>query len=628
MLTDDKIAEIRDSVDLVALISEYVPLRRQGARFVGLCPFHQEKTPSFGVSRGKSFYYCFGCQASGDAISFLRHVEGLGFGEAIAKLAERSGIELPRSDDPAQAQIERARSVRERLSEVMAQARAFFEQALEQGEHAEIARAELDKRGVSPELVRRFHLGYAPLAWDGLARHLTQKRVDLHDAVEVGLIAPRRQGSGYYDRFRHRLMFPVADQHGRILAFSGRALAPPEGGSGGAGALTSGHSEAQQPPAKYINSPEGPLYKKGQVLFGLDNARVAMRKHNQALLCEGNFDLIALHQAGFEQTVAPLGTAFTLEQARLLRRFVEEVVVIFDGDGAGRKAMRAAFELLETAGIRGRAVRLPEGQDPDSFLRAKGEGTLRAMVQAAPPLIDFVIDELRDAASDAAGRARAIQSLGPLLARIESPVERDQYVQRVAQKFEIRDVGVVRAELRRGALAARGAEASKLSARGRAPAPEPTLRGQPASAPRMRRGADLPARQRDLLAALLEWPELLRREEARRLVTLLTDPDLQAIFLVTARMVEQRGEVDAPALLEELASNPARAWLGERLSRVPEYDRERAERVLNEGLPLLERDLRMEQRARLKREIQVAREGGDYVRAAELTRLRDELART
>jgi DNA primase len=612
MLTEDKIAEIRDSVDLVALISEYVPLRRQGARFVGLCPFHQEKTPSFGVSRGKSFYYCFGCQASGDAISFLRHVEGLGFSEAIAKLAERTGIELPRSDDPMQAQIERARGVRERLSEVMAQARAFFEAALEQAEHAELARAELEKRGVSPELARRFHLGYAPLAWDALARHLTQKKIDLQDAVEVGLIAPRRQGGGFYDRFRHRLMFPVADQHGRLLAFSGRALPVPEG-----------QPAEQAPPAKYINSPEGPLYKKGQVLFGLDNARVAIRKRNQALLCEGNFDLIALHQAGFEHTLAPLGTAFTLEQARLIRRFAEEVVVIFDADAAGRKATRAAFELLETAGIRGRAVRLPEGHDPDSFLREQGAESLRARVGAAPPLIDFIIDELRDGAGDAAARARAIQSLGPLLARIESPVERDQYVQRVAQKFEIRDVGVVRAELRRGALAARASEASKLSSRGRSPEPPA------APAPRrQRKPADLPGRQRDLLEAVLDYPELLQRPEAQRLVTVLTDPDLQAIFTVAARMVEQRGRVDAPALLEELASNPARAWLAERLSNAPKYDRERAEGVLNQGLPLLERDLRMTERTRLKREIQAARDSGEHARAEELTRQRNELART
>jgi DNA primase len=303
------------------------------------------------------------------------------------------------------------------------------------------------------------------------------------------------------------------------------------------------------------------------------------------------------------------------------------VVVVFDGDSAGRKATRAAFELLETAGLRGRAVRLPEAHDPDSFLRQHGVESMRARLAAAPPLIDFIIDELRDAATDAASRAQAIQSLGPLLARIESPVERDQYVQRVAQKFEIRDVSVVRAELRRGALAARKTDASKLSARGRSPesAERPALASAP---PRQRKGADLPGRQRDLVEAMLDCPELLERAEAQRLVTVLTDPDLQAIFTATARMVEQRGRVDAPALLEELASNSARAWLAERLSGAPKYDRERAEGVLNHGLPLLERDLRMAERARLRREIQAARDSGEHARAEELTRRSDELART
>jgi len=615
MLTDDKIAEIRDSVDLVALISEYVPLKRMGMRFVGLCPFHNEKSPSFGVSRGKSFYYCFGCQASGDAISFLRHVEGLPFGEAIAKLAERSGIELPRADDATQAQIDLVRGRRERLSEVMTLARDFFETSIGSAEHAEIARAEIAKRGVLPELSRRFHLGYAPLGWDGLARHLESKRVDLRDAVEVGLIAPRRQGGGYYDRFRHRLMFPVADQHGRILAFSGRALAVPEG-----------QSDDQEPPAKYINSPESPLYKKGQVLFGLDNARVAIRKQNQALLCEGNFDLVALHQAGFEHTLAPLGTAFTIEQARLIRRFAEEVVVVFDGDGAGRKATRAAFELLENAGIKSRAVRLPDGHDPDTFLRERGAETLRSMVQSARPIVDFIIEDFVNAVTDAASRARAIRALGPILDRL-SPAERQEYLQLVVRRFGIHDVRSVDAELKRGASEAGRADANKLSARGSAPVAAQSAPARPVSV-RMRKTSELPERQRLLLGALLDSPELLQRQEAQRLTTLLTDPDLQAIFLATTSMVERRGEIDASALLEEVTSNPARAWLGERLSTVPELAAERAERVLIEGIPFLERDQRSEERARLKRRIQAARDGGDFALAEELTRLRDELART
>lgn len=592
---------------MVALISEYVPLRRQGARFVGLCPFHSEKSPSFGVSRGKDFYYCFGCHATGDAISFLRHVEGLGFMEAVEKLAERSGIEIPRTDDVGQEALRRARARRERLAELMAVAQAYFEEQLYEHPQAGIARDELVKRKVTPESAATFHLGYAPAGWDGLAQHFARQRVELAEAAELGLISQRNQGPGYYDRFRHRLMFPVADQHGRIIAFSGRALAPPPG------------TEEREKPAKYINSPESALYKKGQALFGLSTARVAMRKHNQVLLCEGNFDLVAIHQAGFEHVLAPLGTAFTLEQARLIRRFCEEVVVVFDGDKAGRGATAAAFELLQQAGLKGRAVRLPDGQDPDSFLSAHGRETFVGMVDNAPAILDFLINEAALYANDAPSRTRAIQRLLPYVNKVADAFERDMYVEQLAKKFGIQDLRRLRAELRK--------EASPRS--------EPPARrdasvqmepGKPQV--RMRPTHELPERQRLLLGALLDHPALFAMPEAQRLAGLLTDSDLRAIFLDTAQMLEQRGEVDALALLDGMSSNPARAWLGERLSLVPMFDRERAERLLVEGLPWLERDHKNSQRDELKRKIQIATQMNDGAQVAELMRLRDELAKT
>jgi len=613
MLSEDKLREIRDSVDLVALISEYVPLRRMGTRFVGLCPFHSEKTPSFGVSRGKPFYYCFGCQATGDAITFVRHVEGLGFMEAVEKLAERSGIEVERTDDAGQIAMRQVRARRERLAELMGLAQSFYEQQLVEHPHADIARAELQKRKVRDDVARTFHLGYAPASWDALSRFLTQLRVNLDEAAELGLIGQRNQGPGYYDRFRHRLMFPVADQHGRVIAFSGRALTPPEG-----------TPAENSPPAKYINSPEGPLYKKGSALFGLSTARVAMRKHNQVLLCEGNFDLVAIHQAGFEQVLAPLGTSFTLEQAKLIRRFAEEVVVIFDGDGAGRKATATAFELLTAAGLKGRAVRLPDGQDPDSFLSEHGPEALTQMVATAPPILDFLIDQASLSVSDATGRARAIQQLAPYLARIESPLERSLYVERLARKFEIRDLNSVRAELRRGL----GGNSDRRTSSDIGAQRAPTSPTPEKPAIRMRSAKELPERQCIVLGVLLDHPELIRSIDVDALAGLLTDSDLRAIFLDTAQMLELRGEVDAVALLEGLSSNPARAWLGERLSAVPAVDRERAERLLVEGMPMLERDRKNEQRAQLSRDIQIANQTGNQTRAHELMRLRDELAKT
>ena len=612
MLTDTQIAGIRESVDLVALISEYVPLRRQGARFVGLCPFHQEKTPSFGVSRGKSFYYCFGCQASGDAISFLRHVEGLSFGEALTKLAERVGIDLPEPDDASAREQARARARREALQQVMLAAQSFFEEQLHCHPHASLARDELERRGVQEAVAQRFKLGYAPLAWDALARHLADRQLSMEAAQATGLIAPRRQGGGYYDRFRHRLMFPVIDQHGRTLAFSGRALSEPAG------------VESQSAPAaKYINSPEGPLYKKGQVLFGLAQARSQMRKLNQAILCEGNFDVLALHQAGFEQAVAPLGTAFTIEQARLLRRFVEEAVVVFDGDGAGRKATRAAFELLETAGIRSRAVRLPDGGDPDSLLRERGPELVGAWIEASEPLLDFIIDDAREAAPDPSGRAQAIRALGPLLARVASPVERRFYLEKIAQKFDIHDLSSVRQELIRGTRESRRGASNSLSTPA-APAPQGGARQVRSQ---VRAVSDLPERQCLVLGAILDCPQLLRRPEAQALAQLLTDADLQSIFTVTTSMFEELGKVDAPRLLEETASNPARAWLADRLSSQTVYDENRAEQVFLDGLPWLEKDLKRHERERLKREIQLAFRNRDSERAAALIRRRDELAK-
>jgi DNA primase len=613
MLSDDKIAEIRESVDLVALISEFVPLRRQGTRFVGLCPFHQEKTPSFGVSRGKSFYFCFGCQASGDAISFLRHVEGLSFIEAVERLAERSGIEIPRVDDPAQAAVLRARAQRERLAEIMSVAAAFFEEQLH-GPQGALARAEISSRAIRPEVTQHFRLGYAPASWDALALHLTRADISTRDASEIGLIAPRRNGPGFYDRFRHRLMFPVADRHGRIIAFSGRALAP-----------IAGEKAEDTPPAKYINSPEGPLYKKGHGLFGIHEARVALRQQGIALLCEGNFDLLSIHQAGFANVVAPLGTAFTVEQARLLRQFVEEAVVVFDGDGAGRKATRTAFALLSAAGIRAKAVRLPDKTDPDTFIRERGVPAFKALLEAATGMVDYLIDDAAEQATDGPSRALAIQSLGPLLQEVESPIERGMYVDRVASRFDIRDLNAVRQELRRGVIVSRQSQARRLEP----PRPKPNAEGPGFQAPTRlsRKTTELPELQRKVLGAVLDHPTLLHLPEAQRLDGLLTDSDLRAIFRATARLVEERGEVDALKLLEAVAGNPACAWLGERLSGPPEFDADLAKAALRDGIPRLEEKKRDEERAQLRREIQLALRSGDTERAQELTRVRDELAK-
>lgn len=610
MIPEDKIAEIRERTDIVALVQEYVPLKRAGASFKGLCPFHSEKTPSFHVHPARGFFHCFGCQTSGDALSFLMKVEGRSFPDVVRTLAERAGVELPVMDSREEASYRRAREREQRLAAIMDAAAGFYVKQLREHPLARMARDELERRHITMETAASFRLGYAPHGWDALARWLAEHGWSPAEAEEVGLIVRRRSGDGYYDRFRHRLLFPITDAQGRIVAFSGRILDPPEDEP------LSDRMEG----AKYVNSPDGPLYKKGEILFGLHEGRVAVRREGWCLLCEGNFDLLALHQAGLQNSAAPMGTALTEAQVKLLRRFAERVVLLFDGDRAGRKAARAAFPVLNAAGLSAQVVILPEGEDPDSYLRAHGVSTLRALIDAAPGIVEFLIDDAAEqSAGDARRKAEAIEALGPVLASIDNPVEARLYVERVARKFAISDIDAVRQQLRRGVRATRtGRRRGNVQ-------PRETTGERPG--PARPRPVDLPPLEAELVGAILDAPSLFAEAEAKNLEKLLTSTELRAIFHAAARMVEMRGVVVGPALLSRLAGNAAFSWLEARLA-IQKYDLDGAKRALRDGLPRLakqnvERDL-----DRLATEIHAARRSGDEERALELTRQRDELRRT
>ena len=606
MIPEETIAEIRERIDLVDFIGQYVKLKKVGASHRGLCPFHSEKTPSFYVHRERRFYHCFGCQASGDAIGFLRQLEGLSFPEAVAQLAERVGVELPSLDPREQAEQQRHKQRSARLDAAMEAATAFFVEQLTVHPLGHVARAEYERRGITTATAERFRLGYAPDAWDALGAALRARGVADRDAEAVGLIARRRSGSGYYDRFRHRLMFPVADVHGRVVAFSGRLLPPAD---------PHGDAAPRDRAPKYINSPESPIYHKGSVLFGLHQGRVAVRREGWSLVCEGNFDLLALHQAGFENAVAPLGTALTEAHARLLRRYGERAVLLFDGDAAGRKAARAAYPLLAAAGVGASVAALPNGHDPDSFLRERGPEVLHALVDAAPGIVVYLIDEaVASAAGDAHAKAEAIAGLGPVLASVDNPVEVPIYIERIGRRFGVRDLHSVRRQLRRG-LAPRD--------RRRKPA---AAEQKPNDPGRVRR-ADPPKLEGELFALLLHHPGLFATEEANNLRDLLTSRDLQAMFDSASRMVEDRGAIDGPGLLSECGDSPALGWLEERLV-VQQHGAEEAKDVLADGvlrlaLQNIERELR-----RLHGAIVDARRQGDEDRARSLTRRQVALARS
>ncbi len=608
MIGDDKVAEIRERTDVVALIGEYVALRRVGAQFRGLCPFHAEKSPSFYVHPARQFFHCFGCKASGDSIAFVMRLEGMTFPDALRRLAERAGIEIPDEDPREEIAARRARLEQSRLVAALDAAAGFFVAMLAEHPHASLARAELEARGVTPETAQTFRLGYAPSGWDELATFLASRDISPRDAEIAGVLAPRRSGSGHYDRFRHRLVFPVSDVHGRIVAFSGRILPPPPGAQ---------EREQDGPPAKYVNSPETPLYHKGELLFGLHEGRVALRREDHAVLCEGNFDVLAIHQAGMPNVVAPLGTALTAAHAKLLRRYVSRVTLVFDADGAGRKATRASFPLLAAEAIATRVAALPAGEDPDSFVRAHGAEALEALIAAAPPALDHLVDAAAtEAGTDPAARAAAIAELGPLLASVTSPVERGLWVERVAQAFQIQDIEAVRRELRRGLRDVRGPR------RPRGEAAEPA-----AEAPAPELSRELVETEGRVVGVLLDHASLLS-SESENVSELLTSEALRAIVRDAARMVGQRGAVDATALIRATDHVAARSWLEERLAREEFGDEASARRWLADtAIPLLRKRKLQSERDALRLEIKRARAMGDSERVVALMAQELELGR-
>jgi DNA primase len=554
-------------------------------------------------------------------------LEGRPFPEAARQLAERGGIELPEEDTQDAQDQRRARQKKERLGSLMGAATDFFVRMLAQHDLGGMAQAELEKRGVTPEIARHFKLGYAPHSWDALATHLAREGWSPAESEEVGLIVPRRTRDGHYDRFRHRLMFPIADVHGTIIAFSGRLLATPPGEKEPA------EGEAG---AKYLNSPESPLYKKGETLFGLHEGRVAIRRQGVAMVCEGNFDLVMLHQAGFENAVAPMGTALTLAQAKLLRRFAERVVCVFDGDNAGRKAVRAAFPVFREAGVSAKVVTLPRGDDPDTFLRERGADAFRALVDNAPGMVEHLIEDAADTAgADPQARAAAVEGLGPLLGAIQNEVERSLYVERVAQRFAIGDVGTVRRTLRKGFLGARaaGGGGRGQTTRERPGERQPELREPPHGQAGELDPAPAPARpvpqrkppplESEMVGALIDQPELFGTDDAKSLEELLTSPDLRAILLAAGQSIS-RGKIDAAAMLAAVGNHPFRLWLEERLS-LEKYDGDSARRVLSDGLPRLRLAGLHGELAEIKQQVLMARRRGDDAGATTAQRRVDEL---
>src|SRR3712207_3241381 len=376
------IEQVAAANDIVEVIGSYFPLKRAGASYKALCPFHQEKTPSFNVSPQRQSFHCFGCGAGGSVFRFLMDYEHLDFPSAVKKLADRAGIPVI-EERSFSGEDERQHEARRTLLRLHAEAADWFHENLLKREWAAPAREYLKKRGIDRQIAGNWQIGYAPDSWDAFLNWATGQGYKRRDVLQSGLVKPRDEEqpneSEVYDRFRGRVMFPICNDVGEVIAFSGRVLS----------------SESET--AKYLNSPETPLFRKGSVLFGLHKSKRALIDARSAIVCEGQLDLITLFEAGIGNVVAPQGTAFTEQQARILKRFVEEVVLCFDADAAGQKAAERSLEALLQNDLIVRIAEMPAGEDPDSIVRGRGKGELEQRISGAREFFDYWIE--REAAA-------------------------------------------------------------------------------------------------------------------------------------------------------------------------------------------------------------------------------------
>ena len=473
LISTESLERVKQAVDIVEVVSAHTDLRRQGARWVGLCPFHEERTPSFSVDAQEKLYHCFGCGVGGDTIKFVEEKEGLGFAEAVELLADRYGVELEREREDPRAEARRQQ--RRRLSELLDRTASFYAAYLWDSEEAGKAREYLAQRGLGEEILRAFDVGYAPSAWDKVLLRGQRAGFRVEELRGVGLVQ-RGRGGGEYDRFRSRIMFPIRDRRGRTLGFGGRAMRSDQG-------------------AKYVNTAETDFFHKSTMLYGIDLAKAAIAKAGRAVVVEGYTDVLALHQAGIEEAVGVMGTAITEEQVASLSGMVDEVVLALDADAAGQEAMLRAQRVAAGRKMRLRVAAMPAGEDPAEMMAAEGGAErFRALLDGGAELTAFQVGLVLDRTdiSSPAERDRALGEVAPVLAGLGESASRDDLVRQVAERLDLEPAMVM----------------------GRVVAAQPTT-GGPAeatrgtAAPAPRRTAELTSRERReraLLAMCIALP--------------------------------------------------------------------------------------------------------------------------
>ncbi len=589
-IPDEKITAIKNASDIVDIVSETVSLRRAGQNLLGLCPFHAEKTPSFTVSPDKQIFYCFGCGAGGNVFSFLMKHSGLTFPEVARSLAGRYGIDLPtRNLSPHE---KKKLTERETILTLNGNAVSYFRDCLLSEERGKLAMGYLLKRGMTRKTIDAFKLGFAPDGWDHLVRHFRSSRKPVENALQAGLIVSRKKGEGHYDRFRNRIIFPIFNGQNQPVGFGGRVM--------------------DDALPKYLNSPETPVYNKSRSLYGLDRARRKCRETQAVYVVEGYFDLLSMHQFGIENTVATLGTSLTADHVQILKGFVGEggkASLVYDSDQAGIKAAQRSVAVFQKGLLEARIMVLPTGHDPDSFLMAHGPDDFYKLAEQSMGMIPFMVEsavEKHGLSID--GKVRIVNDLKPAILAIGDPVARSLRVKHLAERIGV-DETVLLQKIKRTAQPS--AKAAWLNGRlGKVNAPEPPpVRGKTYRL------------EKQVVAMMLQFPEMIADIKRRRLMDHFTDPLLAEIG---CGILDHFTNLDSDiAGLVSRWDDPQKKTLVARLSLTDEHwDRDGCMNLMSQ----FESSIRRRDKTLLKR-IEAAEKSGDAHLLATLLREKQQQAR-
>ena len=580
-IPDATIERIKDATDIVEIVSDHVQLTKRGRNYFGVCPFHSEKTASFSVNPELQIYRCFGCGEGGNAFKFVQKIDGVSFVEAVSFLAQRSGItlELERNTEAAQSNDELFRA-----NEI---ASKYFHHMLLSDEQGRQALEYLEGRGLSRETIQDLQIGFAPEAWDGLMGVLHRRGIPPPIAERAGLAIQRQKGSGFYDRFRGRIAFPIANATGRMVGFGARALA-----------------DDQEP--KYLNSPETAIYRKSLILYGLSRARAAIRDRDLALVVEGYMDVARLVQHGISNVVATSGTALTAEQCRLLSRYSRRAVLVFDGDSAGSTAAERGIEILLGADLEARVVCLPTSHDPDSLVRDEGADRLNALVDSSLSVLDFYLDRLatRFDVRSVEGKAQVVAHLKPVIGRVSDAVRRDLMLREVASRLGV-DERAIRAELQRD---------TRREPRTTGPGAEPFA---PA--------AELPSIEKQFLGLLLKYPRFIAPTAAVIEPEDFLDPRSRAIATLLFDRHKTSDALDLSLLVEEFDDeNLVNAVAA---CAVEEFDEDQVDEFWSDTIHRFKSDALTRRMESLKQELAAASKKGNEKLIEELAGDLEELVK-